>query len=212
MKARSGDRCKSLVRRFLPPPFPSSRRRLRPANANRSLLSSIHNTVVVIISHPEPLRFLIRSRLAAIIASLFHALREPCTISDTVKEKRPIEATSHRFCNSRSYKSCVERVVTPSSFRSGHNRDNDARVGGGARGERARLAEGKAEIWRSSCSIQLVESRDRKRAKEEGCTYVCTCVHTGCPVVRGWLQGVAPSRVRLFFRFELPVIIGGVQC
>lgn len=40
---------------------PSSRRRLRPANANRSLLSSIHNTVVVIISHPEPLRFLIRS-------------------------------------------------------------------------------------------------------------------------------------------------------
>ena len=43
--------------------------------------------------------------------------------------------------NSRSYKSCVEQVVTPSSFRSGHNRDNDARGEGEGEGERERGRE-----------------------------------------------------------------------
>ena len=85
--------------------------------------------------------------------------------------------------NSRSYKSCVEQVVTPSSFRSGHNRDNDAR-GEGER-ERARLAEGKAEIWRSSCSIQLESSREIGRGRKRR-VCVCVCVRM-CTRVQGVL-------------------------
>ena len=78
--------------------------------------------------------------------------------------------------NSRSYKSCVEQVVTPSSFRSGHNRDNDAR-GEGESASSRREGRNMAVLLLDSARV---ESRDRKRAKEEGmcvCVYVCVRVY-----------------------------------
>lgn len=64
------------------------------------------------------------------------------------------------------------------------------RVGGQRERERARLAEGKAEIWRSSCSIQLESSREIGRGRKRStcvCVYVCVRVYrVSCC---SWLRG-----------------------
>lgn len=63
------------------------------------------------------------------------------------------------------------------------------RVGGQRERERARLAEGKAEIWRSSCSIQLESSREIGRGRKRS---TCVCVRM-CTCVQGVLLFLAPG-------------------
>lgn len=63
------------------------------------------------------------------------------------------------------------------------------RVGGQRERERARLAEGKAEIWRSSCSIQLESSREIGRGRKRS---TCMCVRM-CTCVQGVLLFLAPG-------------------
>ena len=102
--------------------------------------------------------------------------------------------------NSRSYKSCVEQVVTPSSFRSGHNRDNDARGEGEGEGEREK---GRQKYGGPPARFRVESSREIE-AKEEGmcvCVRMCTRVQ-GVLLFLGGRVALADSlkrRGRLFF-------------